>query len=79
MKMPKDDVLNALLVDLVADQVVRTLQLGFGRQAVEAAVARGLSHGVSEFMERCKEMREVEKLIGSFGPGTKPDDVDEAS
>lgn len=79
MKMPKDDVLNALLVDLVADQVVRALQLGFGRKAVEAAVARGMSHGVSEFTERRKEMRETERLIGSFGPGTKPEDVDEAS
>lgn len=78
MKMPKDDVLNALLVDLVADQVVRALQLGFGRKAVEAAVARGMSHGVSEFVERYKEIHETEKLLGSFGPGTKPGDVDEA-
>lgn len=78
MKMPKDDVLNALLVDLVADQVVRALHLGFGRKAVEAAVARGLSHGVSEFVERRKEIREVDKLIGSFGSGTKPEDTDGA-
>jgi hypothetical protein len=79
MKMPREDVLNAIVVDLVADQVVRALQLGYGRKAVEAAVARGMSHGVSEFVERRKEIRETEKLIGSFGPGTKPEDVDKAS
>lgn len=79
MKMPKDDVLNGLVTDLLADQVIRALQLGYSRKDVEAAVARGMSHGVSEFTERRKEMREVEKLIGSFRPGAKPEDVDEAS
>lgn len=79
MKLSTEDVLNALVVDLVADQVLRALQLGFGRKAVEAAVARGMSHGVSEFVERRKEIRETEKLIGSFGPGTKPEDTAEAN
>ena len=37
MKMPKDDVLDALVTDLVADQVRRALQLGFRRDEVEAA------------------------------------------
>ncbi len=75
MKMPKDDVLNCLVTDLLADQVIRALQLGFGRKEVEVAVARGVSHGISEFTERRKEMREVEKLIGSFRPGAKPDEL----
>ncbi|MBI4248559.1 MAG: hypothetical protein HY611_03565 [Elusimicrobia bacterium] len=59
MRMPREDVLNGLVSDLLADQIIRALQLGFGRKAVEAAVARGMSHGVCEFMERRKEIREV--------------------
>jgi len=51
MELPKDDVLDALVTDLVADQVIRALQLSYGRKDVEAAVARGMSHGVCEFEE----------------------------
>ena len=63
MKMPKDDVLDALVTDLVADQVIRALQLGYIRKEVEAAVARGVSHGVYEFCERQTETQETEKVI----------------
>lgn len=69
MKMPREDVLNALVTDLVADQTIRAMQLGYDRKDVEAAVTRGVSHGVYEFEARRKEMRETEKLIGSFKPG----------
>ena len=51
MELPKDDVLDALVTDLVADQVIRALQLGYGRKDDEAAAARGMSHGVCEFDE----------------------------
>ncbi|OGS08237.1 MAG: hypothetical protein A2270_10420 [Elusimicrobia bacterium RIFOXYA12_FULL_51_18] len=68
MKMPKDDVLNALLTDLVADQVIRALQLGYGRKEVEAAVARGVSHGVYEFNQCQVDGRETEKIIGAMRP-----------
>jgi len=51
MKLPEDDVLNAIVTDLVADQVIRALQLGYDRKDIAAAVARGLSHGVYEFDE----------------------------
>lgn len=78
MKMPKDDVLNALLTDLIADQVLRAMELGFKRKEVEDAARIGVSHGVSEFTERRKEMRETERLIGSFGRDTKVEDTDGA-
>ena len=55
MKMEKDDVLNALLTDLVADQVVRALELGYKRKQVEDAVRIGVSHGTFEHAEREKE------------------------
>ena len=45
MELPKDDVLDALVTDLVADQVIRALQLGYGRKDVEAAAARGAVAG----------------------------------
>ena len=78
MKMPKDDVLNALLTDLIADQVIRAMELGFNQKEVEDAARIGVSHGVYEFVERRKEMREMEKVMGSFVPGTKPEDTDGA-
>jgi len=71
MKMPREDILNALVTDLVADQVIRALQLDYGRKEVEDAVARGVSHGVYEFGERQTEMRETEKVIGTMRPGRK--------
>ena len=63
MKMPKDDVLNAIVTDLVADQVIRALQLGYGRKDVEAAAVRGVDHGVYEFEGRRKEMEATRKFI----------------
>lgn len=51
MELPRDDVLDALVTDLVAGQVIRALQLSYGREAVSAAVARGMAHGVYEFEE----------------------------
>ncbi len=59
MKLPREDVLNAILTDLVADQIIRALQLGFSRKEVEAAVARGVGHGVYEFSEYRTEMRKT--------------------
>jgi hypothetical protein len=68
MKMPREDVLNAVLTDLVADQVIRALQLGYGRKEVEAAVARGVPHGVYEFNQRRADGLETEKVIGAMRP-----------
>lgn len=45
----RDDVLNALVCDLLADQVRRALELGFKEEEVQEAVRRGLDHGVYEF------------------------------
>ncbi len=67
MKLPREDVLNAIVTDLVADQIIRALQLGFGRKEVEAAVARGVDHGVYEFAERRKEMQATQRLIEAKG------------
>lgn len=63
MKLPKEDVLNAIVTDLVADQVLRALELGYGRKDVEAAVGRGMSHGICEFMERREEMEATRTFI----------------
>ncbi len=52
--------LDALVTDLVADQVIRALQLSYGRKDVDAAVARGMSHGVYEF-------EEIRKAAGGNG------------
>ena len=49
MKLSHGDVLNALLIDVVADQTRRALELGYSRDMVHAAVERGLSHGIEEF------------------------------
>ncbi|KKW20982.1 MAG: hypothetical protein UY62_C0036G0004 [Parcubacteria group bacterium GW2011_GWF2_50_9] len=68
MKIPREDILNAIVTDLVADQVIRALQLGYSRKEVEAAVARGVSHGVYEFGERRTDGQETEKVIGAMRP-----------
>ncbi len=54
MKLPREDVLNALLLDVLADQVRRALELGYSHREVNAAVRRGLSHGLYEFRENHK-------------------------
>jgi hypothetical protein len=48
----RNDVLNALVCDLLADQVRRALELGFNAEEVQEAVRRGLEHGVYEFKSR---------------------------
>lgn len=78
MKMSKDDVLNALLTDLIADQVIRAMELGFTKKEIEDAARIGVGHGVFEFTERRKEMRETERIMGSFNRDTKPEDTDGA-
>ena len=55
MKMPKDDVLNAILTDLVADQVIRAMELGFSREEAARAVGIGVDHGTYEFNERQRQ------------------------
>jgi Arc/MetJ family transcription regulator len=72
MKMPKDDVLNALLTDLVADQVIRALELGFKKQEVEDAVRIGVSHGTYEHAEREKEMEKTGRMIERQGKRRVP-------
>ena len=72
MKMPKDDVLNAILTDLVADQVVRALELGFKRKEVEDAVRIGVSHGTYEPSEREKEMDKTSRMIERQGAKRRP-------
>ena len=66
MKIPKDDVLDALVTDLVADQVIRALQLGFRRDEVEAAVRSGVHHGVYEFNQCRADSRETARVIGAM-------------
>lgn len=78
MKMPKGDVLNALLTDLIADQVIRAMELGFTKKEIEDAARIGVGHGVHEYTERRKEMRETERIMGSFNRDTKPEDMDGA-
>lgn len=56
MKLPREDVLNALVTDLVADQVIRALDLGYSRRDVEDAVKRGMEHGSHEYSERRREL-----------------------
>lgn len=48
-KMDRDDVLNAVITDVVADQVRRALELGFKPTEVEKAVAVGTDHGFYEY------------------------------
>ena len=52
IKAHRDDVLNALVCDLLADQVRRALELGFNEEEVQEAVRRGVDHGVYEFKTR---------------------------
>ncbi len=49
LKAHPDDVLNALVCDLLADQVRRALKLGFNEDEVQEAARRGMEHGVYEF------------------------------
>ena len=51
MKLPREDVLNALVTDLIADQVIRALELGYKPREVEEAVRRGVEHGTHEYSE----------------------------
>ena len=52
IKAHRDDVLNALVCDLLADQVRRALELGFNEEEVQEAARRGVDHGVYEFKTR---------------------------
>lgn len=49
LKAHGDDVLNALVCDLLADQVRRALELGFKEEEIQDAARRGLNHGLYEF------------------------------
>lgn len=51
MKLPREDVLNAIVVDVVADQVRRALELGWRPKEIEAGVLRGMGHGLAEFQQ----------------------------
>jgi hypothetical protein len=68
MDIPKDDALNALITDLVADQVRRALELGFRRDEVEAAVRGGVHHGVYEFNQRQADGQATARVIGAMRP-----------
>ena len=63
MNMPKDDVLNAILTDLVADQVIRALELGFSREEAARAVEIGVDHGAYEFNERQRQDKAMAKAL----------------
>lgn len=56
MKLPREDVLNALVTDLIADQVIRALELGYKTGEVEDAVRRGIDHGTHEYCEMQREL-----------------------
>lgn len=56
MRLSREDVLNALVTDLIADQVIRALELGYKPGEVEAAVRRGMEHGTHEYSERRTEL-----------------------
>lgn len=51
MRQSREDLLNALLVDVVADQVRRTLELGWRPKEVEEGVLRGMGHGLAEYRQ----------------------------
>ena len=55
MNLPREDVLNAFVTDLIADQVIRALELGYRPKEVEEALKRGMEHGIHEYSERRKE------------------------
>ena len=71
MKMPKDDVLDALITDLLADQVIRALQLGFRQDEVEAVVERGIRHGIYEFNQSRADALETTTVIRAMRSGRK--------
>lgn len=50
--LSKDDVLDALIVDLVANQVIRALDFGYSIVEVEAAALRGVDHGIRDHAEK---------------------------
>ena len=54
--MSPEDVLNALVTDLIADQVIRALELGYKPSEVEEAVRHGMEHGAHEYSERRREL-----------------------
>lgn len=56
MKLPKADVLDVILTDLVGDQVIRALELGYKLKEVKEAVRIGLDHGTHEYSERQRIM-----------------------
>ena len=51
MKQSREDLFNAMLVDVVADQVRRALDLGWRPKEVEAGVLRGMGHGLAEYQQ----------------------------
>lgn len=57
MKQSREDLFNALLVDVVADQVRRALQLGWRPKEVEAGVLRGMGHGLAEYRQGLQIMK----------------------
>ena len=56
MKLPAQDVLDVILTDLVADQIIRALELGYKKNDVEDAVRIALDHGLHEYSERQRIM-----------------------
>ena len=57
MKQSREDLFNAILVDVVADQVRRALELGWRPKEVEAGVLRGMGHGLAEYRQGQQIMR----------------------
>ena len=51
LKRYGEDVLNAIITDLVADQTIRALYLGYSKEDIEGAISRGFSHGEFEFTQ----------------------------
>ena len=56
MKLSREDVLNALLTDLAADQIIRALELGYKPGEIEEALKRGMDHGFHEYSERRRKL-----------------------
>ena len=57
MKHSREDTFNALLVDVVADQVRRALELGWRPEEVEEGVLRGMGHGLAEHRQGLQIMK----------------------
>lgn len=73
MKNLGNDVLNAIVTDVVADQVCRALELGFSVDEVENAVRMGRGHGIYEHGTMEKLHSRMEKTIEAGGiPCTQP-------